>query len=472
MKYSMPSTNLRAGSRTLGSLLIALAASAGLVSSVQAQSNPVWKGRTFVRVLAKGDPIPGAAGTKFGVIERFTLRDGKIHIVAGETAAKKGLFRWQNGTLSKLVYTDTVAPTGSTFDTVYFTTDETEGALNFAAEVSFGRPGAIYGFFEWRNGVITTIFDGVRAVNGKVLNGLGYPVRVGHEVVGGSQFVEGGIPKNGIFRWDGSTLKTVIQTGDDLPGSLGGFTGTPGSYQIAFDGQDVAFVATADIQGRGLFGMYRTVQGGALIKIVDGNDKHPLQNGSKTYFQRNAKFVNIDIDGTNTFVGMSEMAAAVGGGLNSYYGLGVRFSDGTLDPSKAIFGDNGTVEQLIQATDTNPGKFDGQFASALIQVDGQGDDVALLLKLADGTDAIYAAVGGGTVVPPTEVKLGAVTSVGGGPLSFSLPTQTGVTYILESKASLNDATWTVVQTITGDGSEKKLQAALAGITGFFRVRIP
>jgi hypothetical protein len=70
------------------------------------------------------------------------------------------------------------------------------------------------------------------------------------------------------------------------------------------------------------------------------------------------------------------------------------------------------------------------------------------------------------------VKLGAVTSVGGGPLSFSLPTQTGVTYILESKASLNDATWTVVQTITGDGSERKLQAALSGITGFFRVRIP
>jgi len=473
MKHPAPSPFRSRRSIASCGLPICILALALAPSKLAAQSNPVWKGRTFVRVLAKGDPIPGAAGTKFGVIERFTLHDGKIHIVAGETSLKKGVFRWQNGVLSRLVYTDTIAPNGGTFVNVDITTDETEGALNFSGATTVAGAGAIYGFFEWRNGAITTIFDGKRSVDGKVLSGLGYPVRVGHEVVGGSQFVENGVLKNGIFRWDGTTLKTVIQTGDDLPGSLGGFTGTPGSYQIAFDGTDVAFVAAADLQGRGPFGMYRTVQGGALIKIVDGNDKHPLQNGSKTYFQRNAKFVNIDIDGPNTFVGMSEMAAAVGGGLNSYYGLGVRFSDGTLDPSKAIFGDDGNVDILLPYPDgINPPKIDGQALTGITLVDGHGDDVALLLKLADGTEAIYAAVGGGAVVPPTEVKLGAVTSVGGGPLSFSLPTQTGVTYILESKASLNDATWTVVQTITGDGSERKLQAALSGITGFFRVRIP
>jgi len=69
------------------------------------------------------------------------------------------------------------------------------------------------------------------------------------------------------------------------------------------------------------------------------------------------------------------------------------------------------------------------------------------------------------------VKLGAVTFVPGGPLGFTLPTQTGVTYVLETKAGLGDANWTVAQTLTGDGSVKKLEAALAGITGFFRVRV-
>ena len=78
-----------------------------LADTALAQANPTWKGRPFVKVLAKGDPIPGTAGELFNVIERFTLRDGKIHIVAGDSANKKGLFRWQNGTLTKLVYTDT-----------------------------------------------------------------------------------------------------------------------------------------------------------------------------------------------------------------------------------------------------------------------------------------------------------------------------------------------------------------------------
>ena len=74
-------------------------------------------------------------------------------------------------------------------------------------------------------------------------------------------------------------------------------------------------------------------------------------------------------------------------------------------------------------------------------------------------------------VTPTEVKLGAVTFVPGGPLGFTLTTQTGVTYVLETKTGLGDANWTVAQTLTGDGSVKKLEAALAGITGFFRVRV-
>jgi uncharacterized delta-60 repeat protein len=72
-------------------------------------------------------------------------------------------------------------------------------------------------------------------------------------------------------------------------------------------------------------------------------------------------------------------------------------------------------------------------------------------------------------IPP--VRLGAVTFTPGGPLGFTLPTVPGVTYILETKATLSDATWTVSQTITGDGSTRTLQAAIAGVQGYYRVRI-
>jgi hypothetical protein len=104
---------------------LAALAAVVLANPALAQTNPTWKGRPFVKVLAQLDPIPGASGAVFTTIERFTLRDGKLHIVAGESSNRKGLFRWHNGTLTKLVYTDTVAPTGGKFDTVYFTTDET-----------------------------------------------------------------------------------------------------------------------------------------------------------------------------------------------------------------------------------------------------------------------------------------------------------------------------------------------------------
>ncbi len=445
---------------------------AGLYATIDAAAqNPVWKGRTFVKVLAKGDPIPGTTGANFGVIERFTLRDGKLHIVAGEAQTKKGLFRWHKGALTKLVYTDTLSPTGSTFDTVHFTTDETEGALNFFGEVFYGRPGFVYGLFEWRDGKITKVFDSATPVGGKTLNGFGYPVRVGHEVVGSAQFFENGALKNGIFRWDGTTLRTIIQTDDDLPGSLGGFTGQPGQYQVAFDGQNVGFVASADPLGRGPNGIYRAGPDGVITKLIDGNDKHPAQNGSKTYFQRGVQFVNVDLDGPLSFLGVSEMVSAAGGGKNSFYGLGARFSDGTINVGTATFGTDGNAEALLPYPDgITPPKLDGQALTGITLVDGDGDDVALLVRLADGTQAIYAAIAAAPVTP-TEVKLGAVTFVPGGPLGFTLPTQTGVSYVLETKAGLADPTWTVAQTISGDGSVKKLEAALAGLTGFFRVRV-
>lgn len=422
----------------------------GLPEAGAAQGNPTWLGRPFVKVLAQGDPIPGGDGAVFTTLERFTLRDGKLHIVAGESASRKGLFRWEGGTLTTLVHRNTVAPTGGKFDTVHFTTDETGGALNFMGEVAFGRPGAVYGLFEWRNGVITTVFDGAREVDGKVLTGLGYPVRVGNEVAGATMFSEAGAMKNGIFRWDGTTLRTVVQTGDDLPGALGGFTGHPGRYQIAFDGQNVGFVASSDPQGKGPYGVYRAGPDGTLTKLVDGTDAFPWGG---TYGESGLEFVNVDLDGTDSFVGVGDLVSASGKGNQFYFGAS-RISGGTLNASVAPWGSDGTWEEVLpfyEPGTQNRAKIDGKVWTSIRLVDGHGDDVAYHLVFDDFTQAIYAAIG--AVTPPlTSPELGR-PALADGKVTLRFTTAAGKRYQVESRTALGEGTWAVRGEVSGTGGE-------------------
>lgn len=446
-------------------ILVTLAVVSG-PETVCAQANPSWLGRPLVKVIMEGDPIPGVAGATFSEISSFTLRDGMLHIVAGEGANKKGLFRWHEGMLSKLVYTDTMAPTGSPFDTVHFTTDETEGALNFVGEVFFGRPGFVYGLFEWRDGVIRGVFDSATPVGGKTLNGFGYPVRVGHEVVGSSQFLEDGVLKNGILRWDGTTLRTVIQSGDDLPGSLGAFTGQPGRFQIAFDGQTVAFIASDNDRGQGPTGVYRAGPDGVVMKVIDGNDKHP---SNKTYFQRGAWFPNVDVVGDATYFSTTQWVSAAG--PDSFYLPGARQTGGTFNVSTGIFGTDVRPEIFLpsRADDgVTPITLDGVEWTAIELVDGQGDDVAFTVRLANNRLALYAAIGS-TIMPPKAPVLSA-TVVSGGRVMLRFPSIAGTLYRIESQAALDRADWTSQGDLLGTGSELEFVETV-GDAGFYRVSL-
>jgi hypothetical protein len=458
MNLFVPATRLAQNTAALLSLPL-------ILTSTAIGANPVWQGRPFVKVVEQGDPIPGSPGATFGEITRFTLRDGTLHVVAGESFSRRGLFRWRGGQFSKLVYRDTKAPTGSTFDTVYFTTDETGGALNFVAEVQFGRPGAIYGLFQWKDGVITTVFDTANPVGGKSLLGFGYPVRVGTQVVGSSQFSENGVMRNGILRWDGTTLHTVIQSDDDLPGSLGGFTGQPGQYQIAFDGQNVAFVASDDPRGQGATGVYRAAPDGVITKVIDGNDKHP---SNRTYSQRRAVFNNVDLDGGNAFYGINVLVSAAGD--NSFYTSdGVRYTGGTFSPATGIFGTDGKMELVLVSVEPDgitPVLLDGEAWNNIELVDGQGDDVAFTVRLANGKLALYAAIGA-TVTPPVAPVLG-TPGVVGGKFRFRFPSLAGKSYRVEFKAALGEANWTSRGEMAGTGADLEFSEAVA-TAGYYRV---
>lgn len=434
-----------------------------------AQTDATYKGRPFVKVLAKGDPIPGTPGANFGVIERFTLRDGVIHIVAGENANKKGLFRWTQGTLTKLVYTDTPSPTGGTFDTVHFTTDETEGALNFVGEIFFGKPGFVYGLFEWRNGVITKVFDTAEPVDGKSLAGLGYPVRVGHEVVGNSQFFENGVMKVGILKWDGTHLHTIIQSGDDLPGSLGGFTGQPGRYQIAFDGRNVGFVASADPQGKPPHGIYRAGSDGVITKIVDGYDPYPYGG---TYNDAGLEFVNVDVDGDFAYAGLGDMVVASGQG-NSFYQGPLRYTGGTLSPTVSPWGSDGAQEEALPfyAPGSQPlarATVAGKVWTGFRMVDAQGDDVALHLRFEDFSEGIYAALGGGSAPPKAPTLAQPVVAKGRITLRFA--STASANYRIEFKGALTDTTWRTQADLKGTGADLEYSETTA-TAGFYRVTV-
>ncbi len=58
-------------------------------------------------------------------------------------------------------------------------------------------------------------------------------------------------------------------------------------------------------------------------------------------------------------------------------------------------------------------------------------------------------------------------------VSVQVHTFSGKTYVLESKDSLADADWSVLQTITGDGTRKSLTDTNATVPHrYYRVRQP
>lgn len=417
--------------------------------TVTAQTNPTWLGREFVKVVRTGDPIPGATGGVFNELTWFTLRDGKLHVVAGQSSTQKGLFRWQAGVLTNLVYTNTVAPTGARFHTVHFTTDETSGVVNFVGEVLFGFPGSIYGLFQLTNGNVTTVFDTANTYFGDTFSGFGYPVRVGSEIVWGSQYFTNGVQKTGIFRWNGSTLTTLVNSDVDLPGSLGNYGGSP-EYSFKFDGQTVAFIGVAGIAANSPRGVYRSDLNGTLTKVVDVNDVIPGDPLNRTYFQRNRKFVTLDVDGTNTFYDTSEMVAAAGGNLNQYYGLGYRVTDGNFE-----------------VVDFGTGQFDGRTLSSMSIVDGQGDDMALMVHFTDGSRAIYVATG---VVAPAAPLL-VSPALTNGVFSFQFATQSAHNYRIDFKAALTDASWLPRSTNSGTGGNLFFSEPATNASGFYRVTV-
>jgi acetyltransferase-like isoleucine patch superfamily enzyme len=110
-------------------------------------------------------------------------------------------------------------------------------------------------------------------------------------------------------------------------------------------------------------------------------------------------------------------------------------------------------------------------AGYFTEVRGSFDDAGHAVARVRIARLTGGSVGGGGTVVPTPVSLGNVAVTPGGALGLSVPTQAGLTYVLEKQTALGSGVWAAEQTVIGDGSVKALEGAIVGRSGFFRIRI-
>lgn len=82
-------------------------------------------------------------------------------------------------------------------------------------------------------------------------------------------------------------------------------------------------------------------------------------------------------------------------------------------------------------------------------------------------DDIQAILIGDPVLPFTLS-----TAIVGGNIQISFPTQNGVSYQVADKSSLTNETWTLIETIIGDGNTNTVSYVLSSTNSFYRVSTP
>jgi len=88
---------------------------------------------------------------------------------------------------------------------------------------------------------------------------------------------------------------------------------------------------------------------------------------------------------------------------------------------------------------------------------------ALAISVGSDSQAVPLVIGGGGAPAP---------SLGGGNFNWSFTTQNGVSYIVQYKTSLNDPSWTDLQSVTGTGGIMTVSQAVAGRPEcFYRLKI-
>lgn len=409
--YVIPQINsTRAGSYTLqfagygtdsNGYPFVVNSSPAVVTVRDAGQNATWLGRPFVKIADdRSLPVPGQTGHVFtnwingAFTPLLTFRDGKVHFVAGTSAGVRSLFRWDNGTLSTLVFTNTPNPLGGVFGDIFYPTDEGDGTVNF-----YGNSAVNGGMFAISNGIVANIIGSTTTApeRSNPLGGAGSFGRRNKGVaMSATIFSSPGsfqIVGTGLYFHDGSVLSRICDDTTDLPGALTGYSGRPTANSVNFDGTTIVF---STVTGGGPGGFFKSTPGGAITKLADHTDTLP-ENPAATFTQ----FGDLDVDGGLIF-------GAAGGSIYAFdannvatnIGFGTAVS--AAGPRMAYYqGGNQVFRWNDGVTETAfaGGLVDNKSVSSLLGFDAQGDDLVVLLKFADNSHGIYIVRGTTSALP-------------------------------------------------------------------------
>lgn len=402
-----------------------------------AGSSATWLGRPFVKVADDRQmSVPNGGGHVFtnwanaAFTPLLTFRDGKVHFVAGTSAGVRSLFRWSDGALSTLVFTNTPNPLGGFFGDIFYPTDEGAGVVNFS-----GNSVVNGGMFAYTAGGISNIINANTIAPGRtnVFGGPGsYGRRNSGVAISAALFSSPGsfnIVGTGMYFHDDTGLSSLCDDTTDLPGVLTGYGGRPTANSVNYDGTSVVFsTITGGGPGGVLGGFFKSTPDGTITKLADRSDPLP-ENPSNTF----TNFGDLDVDGGLIF-GVANGAIYAFDGAGSVTNIGFSTALSAAGPRMVYFHNGGTLFRWNDGVRTTVltagGVVDGKATQAILGMDAQGDDVCVLLRFADASYGIYIVSGTATASPvitsePMDFNVVEngnaafyVSAAGAGPLSY------------------------------------------------------
>lgn len=365
-------------------------------------ANATWLGRPFVKIADDRGAmaVPGAPGHYFtnwlnsAFTPLITFRDGQVIFVAGTSAGVRSLFRWTNGVLSTLVFTNTPNPLGGTFGDVFYPTDEGDGVVNFS-----GNSATNGGMFAWSAAGISNIINANTIAPGRPypFGGPGsYGRRNNGVAISAALFTSPGsyvFAGAGMYFHDGTNINRLCDDTTDLPGALTGYSSRPTANSVNFDGTNVVFTT---VTGGGPGGFFKSTPDGVITKLADHTDTLP-ENPAATF----SNFGDLDVAGGLIFgVANGGIYAFETNGVATNIGNGLAVS--AAGPRLAYYHtgsriyrwNNGETETVFSG-----GMIQDRYISSIVGIDGQGDDLVVTVKFTDNTHGIYLVRGTASILP-------------------------------------------------------------------------
>jgi probable HAF family extracellular repeat protein len=296
----------------------------------------------------------------------------------------EGYYVVEDGIVTAIADLNTPLPSGTGNFTFLWNPDESPSA--HAGQVAFvgGGENDRWGIYTARGGTLSRLVDTSTPVpnDTRTFRYFGSPVLAGDRLAFLADLDDN---TQGIYLHDlaTGTLSVVADSNTPLPGGVGNFTSFgfgPGSG-LDFDGDIIAFVGDVEFRDHGALGIYRyDLATGALTTIAE--DGTPVPGQPTEQFGSFFQSVSVD-DG--------QVAFQYGAFVES------RFEE-FLTPFYGIYSDlGGPLEKVLALGDMLDGimvDMPGPRSSPVLEIGPEaldGNQIAMLVQLEDGSRAIYIA---------------------------------------------------------------------------------